>query len=882
MKPAFSLIQLFTVASLALQGAVDASVSHSKLKRSSNPESILSNSYIIELASTDSVASFSSLFTKTFSKDVTINHEFNHRLFSGLTVTINDPHAISDQGIHSAHDNLLASLFDHHHVVSVHQNSIIPRPKVASVQPLYTSGQIANGTFASMMPHALTQVDRVHKELNNTGRGVVIGIIDTGVDYMLPALGGGFGPGYKIRYGEDLAGDNYQPGGQTYPSPTPLANCPLSTNDEGHGTHVTGIIGAKTDGFTGVAPDATLGHWRVFGCGTGTAMDIVMKAMLLAHDAGCDVINMSLGQDGSWSETPVSVLASKFAEEGIFMSISAGNSGAQGAFTVGTPAAGINTTSVAAIDNTHNLVDVLSATGFSKPIIIAPGYEYLTNPNGTVVLGDNNVGSGHDACNASSIPADVKGNWALIQKGGCSYDSRVTLLQAAGSIGLIAYDTVDIPVPPSSNTHTFPVLKIGKSDGLAMVAALKAGKKVDVTFTGIPEVVPVDTGMTVSWFSSVGATYELDLRPNVAGIGGNVLSTFPRTQGGWGILSGTSMASPYVAASAGLYISSLGNTTRNVNRPSPSFILEQLQNSAYKVPSVNGQANLDTTIRQGAGLVQVYDSITRKVHISPGQISFNDTASGNNIQTITITNNGPTTVAYTISNNASLSVSPYDFAQSGYAFTEPINYTSDAATLRITPNNVKVPAGGSVQVQVSVIPPATDPKLHIMYGGYVQLKSSAPDVIDMSLPYFGVAGLERDLPIFDVNYPYLSNDSSGNSHLPTNTTISFPKKGSNLYMVTRFVTATQLVRYELLDGTTSLVLGNFLNDGIQIIRNYLDAGLQYYAQAWDGTYITPTNATWGPPPAGTYRLKVSALKVFGNPNLPTDFETWTSGLIQLN
>lgn len=43
--------------------------------------------------------------------------------------------------------------------------------------------------------------------------------------------------------------------------------------------------------------------WRVFGCKGSVTNDIVIKALLMAYDAGVDVINLSLGETNSWSIT---------------------------------------------------------------------------------------------------------------------------------------------------------------------------------------------------------------------------------------------------------------------------------------------------------------------------------------------------------------------------------------------------------------------------------------------------------------------------------------------------------------------------------------------------------------------------------------------------
>jgi subtilisin family serine protease len=127
-----------------------------------------------------------------------------------------------------------------------------------------------------------------------SGEGLFIAIIDTGVDFMHPALGQGFGPGYKVAYGTDLVGDDYDGTNTPFPDSDPF-DC------AGHGTHVSGIIGANTNkyGITGVVPNATLGMWKVFGCNGGSGTDVLISAFNMAYEAGPDIITSSIvGQNG--------------------------------------------------------------------------------------------------------------------------------------------------------------------------------------------------------------------------------------------------------------------------------------------------------------------------------------------------------------------------------------------------------------------------------------------------------------------------------------------------------------------------------------------------------------------------------------------------------
>ena len=116
------------------------------------------------------------------------------------------------------------------------------------------------------------------------------------IDYTLSALGGGFGPGYKVAWGTDLVGDDYD--GTNTPVPD---SDPIDCN--GHGTHVAGIIAAANDPYVlGVAPNVTLGIYKVFGCSGSVSDDILITAFTAAYNAGADIITASIGGANGWPE----------------------------------------------------------------------------------------------------------------------------------------------------------------------------------------------------------------------------------------------------------------------------------------------------------------------------------------------------------------------------------------------------------------------------------------------------------------------------------------------------------------------------------------------------------------------------------------------------
>ncbi|KAM5356959.1 hypothetical protein ACJ41O_003605 [Fusarium nematophilum] len=192
----------------------------------------------------------------------------------------------------------------------------------------------ANGTYE---PHVLTQVDLLHAA-GFRGQNVKIGIIDTGVDYNHPDLGGCFGPGCVISYGYDFVDDDEDP----------LDDC------GGHGTHVVGIVSAQPNamGFLGVAPDAEIGMYQVSSCSGYVTTDTYIAAFNRAADDGSDIISASLGSGGGWPDDAYPLALQRIVEAGVPIVVSAANNGAAGLFRPTNPAAGRGVISTASVDPT--------------------------------------------------------------------------------------------------------------------------------------------------------------------------------------------------------------------------------------------------------------------------------------------------------------------------------------------------------------------------------------------------------------------------------------------------------------------------------------------------------------------------------------------------
>lgn len=89
---------------------------------------------------------------------------------------------------------------------------------------------------------------------------------------------------------------------------------------------MSGIVGANPNpyNFTGVAPSATIGMYRVFGCAGSVSDDILIDALTRAYTDGNDILSLSLGGVAGWTESASSVVASNIAAAGRIVSIAAG------------------------------------------------------------------------------------------------------------------------------------------------------------------------------------------------------------------------------------------------------------------------------------------------------------------------------------------------------------------------------------------------------------------------------------------------------------------------------------------------------------------------------------------------------------------------------
>jgi subtilisin family serine protease len=146
------------------------------------------------------------------------------------------------------------------------------------------------------------------------GTGVLIAVVDSGVDATHPDLVG------QVVQGHDYA-DNLPEGD---PDPSPEGSGP----NEAHGTMVAGVIAAADNdvGIAGVAPEARILNMRA--CENGTCRSgPIANSIYYAVDAGADVINLSLGSPDN-GDFPIEAAIDYARARNVLVVAAAGNDGA--------------------------------------------------------------------------------------------------------------------------------------------------------------------------------------------------------------------------------------------------------------------------------------------------------------------------------------------------------------------------------------------------------------------------------------------------------------------------------------------------------------------------------------------------------------------------
>ena len=778
--------------------------------------------------------------------------------------------------------------------IAINPNDRVKFMRVAGVKALHPvqvvnapTPEVSAGSVADLATAiTMTGANIAQNVRGLTGRGVKVGVIDTGIDIDHPAFGGGGVPGgttfptARVAYGYDFVGDAYDAGGTTAAQLTPV---PDSNPDDcaGHGTHVAGIVGANGGGIKGVAPGVTFGAYRVFGCAGSTSDDIILAALERAHADGMQVINQSLGSSRQWPQAPTAQASSRLVAKGIVMVASIGNSGPGGSspdalFAAGAPGVGKDVIGVASFDNLSSTQLAFTVTPAGELIAYNRASGSPPSPlSGSLPLARTGTAtSTTDAC--AALPAgSLTGKAALVRRGGCTFNAKTVNAQNAGAAAIIIYNNAagELNATVAGTTSpTIPAISVTAANGVLLDGKIAAGAAT-LTWTTQTVTTPIATGGLISGFSSFGLAADLTFKPDIGAPGGSIFSSYPLELGGAATLSGTSMSSPHVAGAAALILEAAPTSPANLmgavmqNRGQP------------KLWSSNPALGLlDYSFRQGGGMLDIINVLDANAFVTPSDLSLGESEGGPYPTTITVDNRSGVLTRWTITHEPTVAAGPNTQSGASYALTG----TFDApATVVFDRTEIITPSRGIATFVVSITPNAALPDRSI-YGGYIKITSEFGQV--MRVPYAGFKGDYQSTVVLTPTangFPWLAQIGGGSyNNRPSGATFTMVGDDAPNFLL-HLDHQSRRLYLEVRDATTGRVMGK-ISDEDYLIRNATPGGAFVYS--WDGVTFTgsPSNPrNVRAVPNGQYVVTVWVLKALGTDFVPAHWESWTSPVITI-
>ena len=738
--------------------------------------------------------------------------------------------------------------------------AVYPVLEIAAPEP-------ADATPSDVYGNAMTGVDQVQQVDGLSGEGVTVAVIDSGIDYNHPDLGGSGVDDETKDFPNDRVVGGYDLVGDAYDSRTGEAPVPDEFPDDcgGHGSHVAGIIGADGE-VVGVAPKVDLLSYRVFGCEGSSDTEVILEAMERAMDDGADVVNMSLGASFmTWQDYPTAQMVETLVDDDVTVVISAGNEGAAGLFSSGAPGVAESAITVASVDNTHRSAPFATAGGADRPYSAATGSPQPPTSGELALVTAGAPGTpAAQACDPAAVPAAEPGQALLVERGTCAFREKAVAGEQAGYDAVILYDNAPGALNPTVEGDpalTVPVVMLSQADGLALQEALAAGPVTWAWQSG-STTVENGTGGLVSDFSSYGLTADLDLKPDVAAPGGSIWSTLPLESGGHGSMSGTSMAAPHVAGAAALLLEAKPDLA-------PADVKTAMMNTADQLTwsLLPEQGYLEPVHRQGAGMLNMVAAVHATSTVTTPTISLGEGEAGPKDVTLTVTNDSDAEKVYDVG------------FESGVATAIPTSnpefYTAEATT-GTSAEQVTVPAHGSAEVTVTLGEDfGTD---GLIYGGWITLTGADDDLV---VPFAGLSGDYQALTVLDdqgMGLPGLGvSDGAGSVLLDPEGGHTYTMADGDVpYLAYAFALPAERLEISAYEVRANGKL-KVVNPSVGTIdaTDHLGRTSEPELYAWDGTF-SMKNQKSRSVKDGDYVLEMRVLRPLGDPENPEHWETWTS------
>ncbi|MGJ9458154.1 S8 family serine peptidase [Oceanobacillus sp. CF4.6] len=801
----------------------------------------------------------------------------------------------------------------------VNMNEMEEIESIPEVKAVYISNKYEHPIAEPNMTYSkeLVEAQKAWRDYGYKGEGMVVGIIDTGIDpsHRDMILTDNENAELTEEEVNQTVSEEELPG-QFYSEKVPYGYNYMDDNDEireihaaasYHGMHVAGTVGANGDedngGISGIAPEAQLLALKVFGNDPEmqfTYGDIYIKAIDDAMKLGADVLNMSLGSTAGFvdPESPEQIAVSNAVNNGVLMSISAGNSAmfGDGYFypyasnpdygVSGSPGVSYDSLQVASFENTTMQVDAVEYAIDGEPGSAAFLSASSTHPNDIEQKSFEVVEAGL-GYPEDFEGKDVEGNYALIMRGEIAFVEKALNAQDAGAAGVIIYNNTDGVVNMATDASiTIPQLFMLKRDGDALAEAIQNGQAVTLEFAGEQTTIDNPDAGKMSAFSSWGLTPNLDFKPEITAPGGQILSTLNDDQ--YGLMSGTSMAAPHVSGGGALVLQRVDEEFSYEGADRVHLTKNLLMNTAEQVEF---DGALVSPRRQGSGMMQIHAALSTPVVVTESEtneakVALKEVTENEITFELTAENFSDQAVSYDVHANAQTDTP----LNAGVMVSAPNLFGAldlgDVGTIDgESTSTVEISANGSTSFEVTIDVSEWDADLNSNFTngywleGFVTLTDPTDTNPKLTVPYVGFKGEWDAAPIFDTpmwddmtyygmtgvgthlgggSYGFLGYDAATESYDPDKIAISPNGDGvqDDSLLILSFLRNAKEANFHVLDEKSNVV-ETIANEEF-LRKDYYDSGAGSYYKvnsdwAWDGTIDGQ------PAPEGQYYLEVEAV-----------------------
>jgi len=671
--------------------------------------------------------------------------------------------------------------------------------------------------------------------------------------------------------------------------------------------------------IVGVAPEATIWMYKAFDCTGQAGSDTILAAMLKAQQDGVDIVSMSLGigpQSFNGDVDPLADVTKKLTDAGIAVVVAMANDLQPGEYNSDLyseqwPSSEPSAIGVGAIANKDFPLVYSAVDSVGSTIKYASVYP-IDLPNGADVFMVDNGCDSSSWATALSVVQNVNSTIFAMEVG----DGQPCTITSIGGwngasqkpVYLMAYnsDSTDpylsvYDTPSQGFFGTAQFTGVNNVDGATLAANFAAAGgylKYKLNFISKSFESPAQpSGGFMDYYSDFGPTWHTyELKPQISAPGGHTLSTWPLgTLGGYCILSGTSMATPYVAAGFALVKSQFPEA--NIDE-----IKAMLQTNASPLPWIYDSSIIAATAQQGAGQINVYNAIFSQSVVSPGQLTISDvTHTEYGTANITIKNTSPRSKTYTLSHEGA------GYTDYRLQYQEPTQQAIYGTATFQTPT-LTLSAGQSTTVSLAITPPESVTAASLpVFGGFVTITSTDDETYHV--PYIGP-------PYSLYNTPYLQISTSGTilPQIYTNNITSGSLIYDNGFLeinpANGFGSAiptnqwTTEIRVDVLPANTTIKASHYGFDSSTSVPTYQASsvtptssifGYESFGTLvnktgyiWPGSYgpfgsdttVTTGNGSTVAVGNGDYRWFASVLRWGGTSGVQADYDTWLGPVIR--